>query len=90
MIVFGVLHAKFVDRFNVLVKAIGRGRTPIMEKAPMKSTFESDRYATAHKPIDAIESSAVGEALQGSRRNAYSNNSVRRFPFSFSPRILVM
>ena len=56
----------------------------------MKSTLESDRYATAHKPIDVIESLAVGEALQSSRRNAYSNNSFRRFPFSFSPRILVM
>ncbi len=56
----------------------------------MKSTFESDRYATAHKPIDAIESLAVGEALQSSRHNAYSNNSFLRFSFSYSPRILVM
>jgi hypothetical protein len=90
MIGFGVLHAKFVDRFNVLVKAISRGRTPIMEKALMKSTLKSDRYVTAHNPIDAIESSVVGKTLQSSRRNAYSNNSFRRFPFSYSPRIVVM
>jgi hypothetical protein len=90
MIVFGVLHAKFVDRLNVLAKAISRGRTPIMEKAPMKSDLESDNCAIAHNPIDAIKSSAVGKALQRSRRNAYGNNSFRRFPFSFSPRILVM